>query len=265
MSQRLQLRLAYNGERFSGWQIQPDKRTVQGVLSDAIRGVCGESIIPKGSSRTDAGVHAADQVASFITTKKFSPDVWRRAINAHLPNDVVVLRSSEADPSFNPITDAEKKRYRYRIHDGEVRPVLARPFVWQWNSRLSVSAMQNAASCLIGEHDFSSFENPSSPRVSKVRTIHDITIQRHTGGEYEADNEVWIEIEGNGFLYNMVRIIAGTLLMVGSGKRPETWASRVLADKQRTSAGPTAPAHGLLLLQITLKPQLAAALHAPSS
>ena len=155
--------------------------------------------------------------------KKFSPDVWRRAINAHLPNDVVVLRSSEADPSFNPITDAEKKRYRYRIHDGEVRPVLARPFVWQWNSRLSVSAMQNAASFLIGEHDFSSFENPSSPRASKVRTIHDITIQRYTGGEYEADNEVWIEIEGNGFLYNMVRIIVGTLLMVGSGKRPEIW------------------------------------------
>ena len=114
--------------------------------------------------------------------------------------------------------------------------------------------MQKAASCLVGEHDFSSFENPSSPRASKVRTIHDITIQRRTGGEYEADNEVWIEIEGNGFLYNMVRIIAGTLLMVGNGKRPETWASIVLADRQRTSAGPTAPAHGLLLLQITLKP-----------
>jgi len=116
----------------------------------------------------------------------------------------------------------------------------------------------------IGEHDFSS-SKPVLSRASKVRTIHDITIQRYTGGEYEADNEVWIEIEGNGFLYNMVRIIVGTLLMVGSGKRPEIWASRVLADKQRTSAGPTAPAHGLLLLQITLKPQLAAALHAPSS
>jgi tRNA pseudouridine38-40 synthase len=265
MSQRLQLRLAYNGERFSGWQIQPDKRTVQGVLRDAIRGVCGETIVPKGSSRTDAGVHAVDQVASFTTTKKFSPDVWRRAINAHLPNDVVVLRSSEVGPSFNPTADAEKKRYRYRIHDGEVRPVLARPFVWQWRSRLNIPAMQKAASCLVGEHDFSSFENPSSPRASKVRTIHDITIQRRTGGEYEADNEVWIEIEGNGFLYNMVRIIAGTLLMVGNGKRPETWASMVLADRQRTSAGPTAPAHGLLLLQITLKPQPAATLHAPSS
>ena len=91
MSRRLQLRLAYNGERFSGWQIQPDKRTVQGVLRDAIKGVCGETIVPKGSSRTDAGVHAADQVASFTTTKNFSQDVWRRAINAHLPNDVVEL------------------------------------------------------------------------------------------------------------------------------------------------------------------------------
>ena len=98
MSRTLQLRLAYNGERFSGWQIQPDQRTVQGVLSDAIQNVSGETIIPKGSSRTDAGVHAADQVASFTTSSTYTPDVWRRALNAHLPKDVVVLRSSETDP-----------------------------------------------------------------------------------------------------------------------------------------------------------------------
>ena len=103
--------------------------------------------------------------------------------------------------------------------------------------------------------DFSSFENPSSPRASKVRKINDLTIQRHTGGECSSDSEIWIEIEGNGFLYNMVRIIAGTLLMVGNGKRPEAWVGDVLADRQRTSAGPTAPAQGLLLLQINLKPQ----------
>ena len=123
MSRTLQLRLAYNGERFSGWQIQPDQRTVQGVLSDAIQNVSGETIIPKGSSRTDAGVHAADQVASFTTSSTYTPDVWRRALNAHLPKDVVVLRSSETDPSFNPITEAVTKRYRYRIHDGEVRKI----------------------------------------------------------------------------------------------------------------------------------------------
>lgn len=255
MSRTLQLRLAYNGERFSGWQIQPDQRTVQGVLSDAIQKVCGETVVPKGSSRTDAGVHAADQVASFTTSSPFTPDVWRRALNAHLPKDVVVLRSSEVHSSFDPIIEAKTKRYRYRIHDGDVRPVLARPFVWQWNSRLNVSAMEEASSFLIGEHDFTSFENPSSPRASKIRKVNDLTIQRRDGGEGTPDSEIWIEIEGNGFLYNMVRIIAGTLLMVGTSKRPETWVGNVLADRNRTSAGPTAPPQGLLLLQINLKPQ----------
>lgn len=255
MSRTLQLRLAYNGERFSGWQIQPDQRTVQGVLSDAIQSICGETVVPKGSSRTDAGVHAADQVASFTTSSPFTPDIWRRALNAHLPKDVVVLRSSEVHSSFDPITEATTKRYRYRIHDGDVRPVLARPFVWQWNSRLNVSAMEEASSFLIGEHDFTSFENPSSPRASKVRKVNDLTIQRQDGGEGTPDSEIWIEIEGNGFLYNMVRIIAGTLLMVGTSKRPETWVGNVLADRNRTSAGPTAPPQGLLLLQINLKPQ----------
>ena len=265
MSRTLQLRLAYNGERFSGWQIQPDQRTVQGVLSDAIQSICGEKVVPKGSSRTDAGVHAADQVASFTTSSPFTPDVWRRALNAHLPKDVVVLRSIEVNSTFNPISDAVTKRYRYRIHDGEVRPVLARPYVWQWNSRLNVSAMREASSFLIGEHDFTSFENPSSPRTSKVRKINDLTIQRRDGGESTPDSEIWIEIEGNGFLYNMVRIIAGTLLMVGASKRPQTWVGNVLNDRNRISAGPTAPPQGLLLLQINLKPQTVAVRNGSSS
>jgi len=257
MSRTLKLRLAYNGERFSGWQIQPDQRTVQGVLSDAIQSICGETIVPKGSSRTDAGVHAVDQIASFTTTSSITPDVWLRALNAHLPKDVAVLQSSEAHPSFDPISEAITKRYRYRIHDGEVRPVLARPFVWQWSSRLDISLMQAASSFLIGEHDFTSFENPSSPRASKVRRINDLIIQRRDGGEGTPNSEVWIEVEGNGFLYNMVRIIAGTLVMVGTRKRSHTWVGDVLADQQRTSAGPTAPPQGLLLLQTNLKPQTA--------
>ena len=257
MSRTLKLRLAYNGERFSGWQTQPDQRTVQGVLSDAIQSICGETIVPKGSSRTDAGVHAVDQIVSFTTTSSITPDVWLRALNAHLPKDVAVLQSSEADPSFDPISEAITKRYRYRIHDGEVRPVLARPFVWQWSSRLDIAAMQAASSFLVGEHDFTSFENPSSPRASKVRRINDLIIQRRDGGEGTPNSEVWIEVEGNGFLYNMVRIIAGTLVMVGTRKRSHTWVGDVLADRQRTSAGPTAPPQGLLLLQTNLKPQTA--------
>ncbi|MDA7993928.1 MAG: hypothetical protein MPJ25_12920, partial [Pirellulales bacterium] len=129
--------------------------------------------------------------------------------------------------------------------------------VWQWSSRLDISAMQAASSFLIGEHDFTSFENPSSPRASKVRRINDLIIQRRDGGEGTPNSEVWIEVEGNGFLYNMVRIIAGTLVMVGTRKRSHTWVRDVLADRQRTSAGPTAPPQGLLLLQTNLKPQTA--------
>lgn len=182
MGRTLLLRLAYEGGRFSGWQSQPGRRTVQGVLAEAITAVSGEPILPKGASRTDAGVHAVDQLVGFTSTKDHAPQVWLKALNANLPEDVVVLSAAEAPEDFDPVSAAVTKRYRYRIHDAASRPVLARPFVWRWKTPLDTAAMQAAAEHLIGEHDFSSFENPSSPRQSKIRRIDAIDIGRRQGG-----------------------------------------------------------------------------------
>ncbi len=263
MGRTLLLRLAYEGTRFSGWQFQPGRRTVQGTLAEAITAVSGETVLPKGSSRTDAGVHAVDQLVGFATAKDYAADVWRRALNAHLPEDVVVHFAREAPAGFDPVAAAVGKRYRYRIHDAADRPVLARKFVWRWKSPLDVAAMRIAAAGLVGEHDFSSFENPSSPRRSKVRRITSIDVRRRQGGDDMPTAEVWVEIEGNGFLYNMVRIIVGTLVLVGCGKRQPGWVGDVLAARRRPLAGPTAPPQGLLLLRTDLDPRTLEPQHVP--
>jgi tRNA pseudouridine38-40 synthase len=248
----IRLTLAYEGTRYSGWQSQPGRVTVQGVLAEAIRGVTGEAIQPRGSSRTDAGVHALGQVVAFRTTSPLEPAVWARALNAKLPADVSVIAAASAADDFDPIGASVRKTYRYRIHDAPWRPVLQRHLVWRWKSRLDVAAMQAAARHLVGEHDFTSFETTPSTRRSKVRTIHVADVFRHSGYDDAADAEVWFEVVGNGFLYNMVRIIAGSLVMVGCGKRSPEWISDVIAARHRPAAGPTAPPQGLVLVSIEL-------------
>jgi tRNA pseudouridine38-40 synthase len=248
----IRLTLAYEGTRYSGWQSQPGQATVQGVLAEAIRGVTGEAIVPKGSSRTDAGVHALGQVVAFTTYSGLEPGVWVRALNAKLPSDITVVEGFAAADDFDPVWAAVSKRYRYRIHDAAWRPVLQRHLVWRWKSRLDVPAMQAAAAELVGEHDFTSFETTPSTRRSKVRTIHAAEVFRHSGYDDAADAEVWIEVVGNGFLYNMVRIITGSLVMVGSGKRKPEWIREVIAAMSRPVAGPTAPPQGLVLVSIEL-------------
>ena len=248
----IRLTLAYEGTRYSGWQSQPGRVTVQGVLAEAIRGVTGEAIQPRGSSRTDAGVHALGQVVAFRTTSPLEPAVWARALNAKLPADVSVIAAASAADDFDPIGASVRKTYRYRIHDAPWRPVLQRHLVWRWKSRLDVAAMRAAARHLVGEHDFTSFETTPSTRRSKVRTIHVADVFRHSGYDDASDAEVWFEVVGNGFLYNMVRIIAGSLVMVGCGKRSPEWISDVIAARHRPAAGPTAPPQGLVLVSIEL-------------
>jgi len=250
----IRLRLAYEGTRYSGWQTQPGRATVQGALAEAIRRVTGEAILPKGSSRTDAGVHAFDQVAAFTTIKPLEPAVWRRALNAHLPADITVTKAELAPDGFDPVAAAVRKRYRYRIHDAEAKPVLSRHFVWRWRGGLDVAAMAAAAEALVGEHDFTSFETTPSTRLSKVRTIHELRVFRPPLADDVLGAEVWIEVEGNGFLYNMVRIIAGSLVMVGAGRRSPAWLAEALAARHRPAAGPTAPPQGLVLVSIQLRP-----------
>ena len=252
----IRLTLAYEGTRYSGWQIQPGRATVQGVLAEAIRGVTGEAILPRGSSRTDAGVHALGQLVAFTTTSGLEPAVWVRALNAKLPADITVLEGFAAPDDFDPVSAAVRKRYRYRIHDAAWRPVLQRHLVWRWKSRLDVAAMQAAAAELLGEHDFTSFETTPSTRRSKVRTIHTANVFRHSGYDDAAEAEVWIEVIGNGVLSNMVRIITGSLVMVGSGKRKPEWIREVIAARSRPVAGPTAPPQGLVLVSIELGPGL---------
>ena len=257
MTRTICLRLAYEGTRYSGWQMQPGRMTVQGTVAAAIHAISGEEIVPRGSSRTDAGVHALDQVVSFTSGKDLTAGVWVRALNAKLPPDITVLDGREAAAGCDPTRAAVKKRYRYRIHDAPWRPVLSRHLVWRWKSRLDAAAMQAAADVLVGEHDFTSFETTPSTRLSKVRTIHAIDVSRPPLHEGDPNAEVWVEVEGNGFLYNMVRIIAGSLVMVGSGRRTRDWLAGALAARSRPTAGPTAPPEGLVLLETTLSPDVA--------
>ena len=251
---RICLRLAYEGTRYSGWQVQPGRPTVQGVVTEAIRLVSGESVRVQGASRTDAGVHALAQMAAFSSTSGLGAADWARAINAHLPEDVLVLAACEVDPAFEPVVAAVRKRYRYRIHDAACRPLFDRRFVWRWRGRLDEDLMRAAAPALVGEHDFTSFEATPSTRLSKVRTIHAVHVSRQSGPDDAAGAEVRIDVEGNGFLHNMVRIIAGSLVMVGAGRRPVEWLAAALAARSRPAAGPTAPPEGLLLAATRLEP-----------
>ena len=214
----------------------------------------GEHVASCGSSRTDAGVHALGQVVAFTTASDLDPAVWVRALNATLPDDVSVLAGSEVPSGFDPIRMAVRKRYRYRIHDAPFRPVLGRQFVWRRKSRLDTHAMQVAADILVGEHDFTSFETTPSTRLSKVRTIHTASVVRHCGADGVPGAEVWVEVDGNGFLHNMVRIIVGSLGLVGAGKQPSAWIREAIAARTRAAAGPTAPPEGLVLVSIEIDP-----------
>ncbi len=244
----LKLTIAYDGAAYAGWQFQPGKMTVQEMVEKAIARVTGQRVRVLASGRTDAGVHAAGQVIGFRTDSALSPEVLLRALNANLPPDIAVLDAVETADGFHPIRDATAKRYRYLIHDGPIRPVFERHVAWHYCfGRLDAEAMQRAAAPLRGMHDFSSFESSGAPRKTSVRTIFDLFVGRGRAGD---SNFVLIEIEADGFLYNMVRAIVGTLVEVGRGNRPETWPSEVLIAADRRLAGPTAPPQGLTLVKV---------------
>ena len=244
----LRLTLAYDGTDYAGWQVQPDQPTVQEVIERALEKITGGPVRILASGRTDAGVHALGQVASFRTDTRLATEVLGRALNGELPHDVAVLDVAEAPEGFHPIRDAIAKRYRYTIHDGPVRDVFSRRYCWQYRRRLDVDSMHRAAGRLLGTHDFAAFETSGAPRQSTVRTVFDISVGRGRGGNAHA---ITLEVEADGFLYNMVRTIVGTLVEVGRGARPEAWVSEVLASADRRQAGLTAPPQGLFLVFVT--------------
>jgi tRNA pseudouridine38-40 synthase len=241
----IKLTLAYDGTDFAGWQIQADARTVQGTVQAMLERIAGEKIALVGSGRTDAGVHALGQVASFETSSQRTCDVFHRALNAELPDDISIVEVKEAPPGFHALRSARRKRYRYVIHEGSVRDVFARRYVWCWPTQLDAKAMARAATSLAGTHDFSSFETAGSERESSVRNVFAVDVARPIS---DRPHEIQIEVEADGFLYNMVRAIVGTLVEVGRGARPEQWAAEVLAARNRSAAGRTAPPQGLFLL-----------------
>ncbi|MDY0170645.1 MAG: tRNA pseudouridine(38-40) synthase TruA [Thermoguttaceae bacterium] len=256
------LTLAYDGTAYEGWQVQPGRPTIQDALETAIEEVTCQRVRAVASGRTDAGVHAFGQVVAFSANTSLSCQALRRALNANLPRDIAVLDAAEAPADFHPIRDARRKRYRYVIYDGAVRDVFFLRFAWHYPyGRLDAAAMQRAAKPLLGRHDFRSFQTAGADRKTSVRTVFELPVRRGSarnepllGNPGEgSDGQDWIllEIEADGFLYNMVRAIVGTLTEVGRGARLEHWPAEVLAARDRRVAGPTAPPHGLFLVNVT--------------
>lgn len=243
----LKLTVAYDGARYSGWQSQPDRPTVQGTIEAAWHEITQETLRVTAAGRTDAGVHALGQVVGLSTETLLSTATLLRALNAVLPSDVAVVRIEEAHEGFHATYEAIGKRYRYQIHNGRVPSVFDRDFAWHFPHELDEEAMRRAGQVLIGRHDFSSFETAGSERPDSVRTITELTVAR---GAAELAERVTIEVAGDGFLYNMVRTIVGTLVEVGRGARDEAWPGDVLVACDRRQAGQTAPPHGLFLVRV---------------
>ncbi|MBI1853686.1 MAG: tRNA pseudouridine(38-40) synthase TruA [Planctomycetes bacterium] len=239
----IRLVIEYDGTEYVGWQRQLNGPTVQQRVEEAIRAVTGEAVVVHGSGRTDAGVHATGQVGHFRTTNGLPPDVFRRAINANLPDDVVVLRADEAPARFHSRFDAASKVYQYRIRNDDVRGALDRRVAWHVARRLDLASMRRAARVLIGRKDLRSFVAAGSSSSDAVRTIKSLDIRRTAP-------YILVTIQADGFLYKMVRTIVGTLVWVGSGKISPADFQAILDSRDRRRAGPTAPANGLTLSSV---------------
>ena len=255
----LRLILSYDGAEFAGWQVQPGRMTVQGTLSSAIGRLSGENVLPQGSGRTDAGVHALAQVASFATASAVPTENWVRALNDILPASVRVLEVTEAAPEFHARKSARGKTYRYRIHRGAIcSPFLAR-YVWHNPFPLDEQAIMAAADAVVGEHDFTSFAAVDPERVERMAAAENIeagelrttNVRRIFSSAWMRDGEELIyTVRGSGFLHHMVRNLVGTFLLVGKGTLSREDFCRILAARERSAAGPTAPASGLYLVEV---------------
>jgi tRNA pseudouridine38-40 synthase len=237
----IQLTLAYDGTDFHGWQRQAGLRTVQQVLEDGLDQLTGTRTSTTACSRTDAGVHALGQSVHFLTASILPTETFVRALNAMLPLDLRVLNARERPQAFHATLDARSKRYRYVIENAPIASPFQLRYSWHVRRPLDVDEMALGGRLLLGRHDFHSFETDWPNRMSSVRTILDLSVER--SGVF-----VTIEVEADGFLYNMVRSIAGTLVFVGNGKHPAAWVAEVLKAENRIEAGPTAPPQGLFLV-----------------
>ena len=236
--------IQYEGTRYQGWQKQnSSENTLQGKFEQLLTRMAGEPVQIHASGRTDAGVHAYGQVANFFMDTDLAPAELMEQINGYLPEDVAVISCVEAAPRFHSRLNAVSKTYRYRILNSSVPCVFDRKFVWQYPDKLDLQKMRSAAQLLCGTHDFASFTSTKKSKKSTVRTITDIRIEK-------VGNEVQLTFEGDGFLFHMVRILTGTLVEVGSGKREVSDMETLLSAGKRELAGPLVPAKGLALMEV---------------
>lgn len=259
--------LAYDGAGFSGWQVQPGRRTVQATVAEAAARIARHEVGVRGASRTDAGVHAEGQVAAFDAERDLSPRRWALALNRYLPDDVAVCRAEMCPPGYEPRFDAVEKTYRYLFHLGATRDPHARGRSWHLGrlaghtltdtssldgarTRLDLPAMREAAHALEGTHDFHAFRSADDTRASTMRTLRRVTLVEGHGGD---PNLLALHVTGDAFMKNMVRIIAGTLVDVGRGRLgPSDVAALFGSEGTRADGGITAPAHGLTLVAVML-------------
>lgn len=241
---RIRLTVSYDGTEYCGWQIQPNGVTIEEILNDRISRITGEDIRVIGASRTDSGVHALGNIAVFDTESSIPAERFSYALNRKLPRDIVVVRSDEVGAGWHPrYQDRITKTYEYHIHNGKVPNPLKSRYSAFVSYPLNVERMREGAAYLKGEHDFASFCNTRSNVSGTVRTIYAIEVQKEK-------EDIVIRVTGNGFLYNMVRIIAGVLIRVGRGFYAPEKVSDILEAKERTAEGATAPPEGLVLKEI---------------
>jgi len=243
----IKLIVQYDGSKYRGWQIQPGKRTIQGELVEALSNLVGVRTQVHGASRTDAGVSALGQVALFEIDSPIPTENLPKAINGRLPRDIVVTAAEEVTPKFDLLGEVKSKLYRYTIYTGRHRPVLRLNQCWHIHKKLDVTAMNQAAQLLIGTKDFKSFASAADKRKDTVRTIFRCDVTR---GQASENDWIYVDVEGDGFLYNMVRNIVGTLVEVGRGRWKPEKINEILEAKDRTAAGRLAPAQGLCLMWI---------------
>jgi len=244
----LKLLLAYDGTEFSGWQVQPDTATIQGTLASAIGRVTGEKVLPQGSGRTDAGVHALGQVATFAIQSPIPPENLVTALNDVLPPSIRVLEAAEVPDDFHARKSVRAKTYRYTMFRGAICPPFRARYVWHYPYPLDEAMMQQVAAGVAGEHDFTSFAavDPEHGREEEVSNVREI----FCSAWHRQDDDLIYTVRGNGFLHHMVRNLVGTFLLAGKGTLKPSELLQILEARSRSAAGATAPASGLCLVSV---------------
>lgn len=243
MKKNIKLIIEYDGKNYSGWQRQKNVMTIQQKLEDVISEITRENIEVIGCSRTDAGVHAKAFVGNFITESTIPSEKFKLAINQKLPKDIVILNSEKVDLEFHSRFHSKGKTYLYNILNRQERPVINRDYAYHFNKVLDIDSMIEGSKYFLGTHEFDSFKSTGSSVQSTERTIYNLDI-------YKDEQNIKIQVTGDGFLYNMVRIIVGTLLDIGIGKISPEAIKDIIIAKDRTKAGRVVPAHGLYLQQV---------------